>query len=473
MRGATSMDENTARRLLLVRAFDSAESPLWTADDAAWASRLAAETVPAGAPPLRFLAERAHHALQRIEPRERGAARWLAVGGWRWRWVLAAALLGGLFGLAADVLGRAALVDVLAPPSWAVIVWNLLVYAVLLVGALRPPGKGGVLRRSLLAWWRRAAGKGPLREATAQWAALSAPLTLSRVAALLHVAAAAVGAGLVAGLYLRGLVFDYRAGWQSTFLDAETVHRTLAWLLAPASALTGIAVPDIAAMEALRVTPAAAAPTATAAPWIHLYAAMLGLMVIVPRLLLAVGSLSRAAWQSRHLVLPLDEAYFQGLLRRHRGGVASVRVCPHAAPPGAAAALGLRTLLAQEFGDGVQVQMAEVTRLGDEDLAARPPSGAAPSLQVALVDLGATPETDSHGRFVEALRRAAPAAPLVLLADETAFARRFATLPDRLAERRAAWRQFAQAQGLPLLCADLESPDVAQAAEALKAALQG
>lgn len=451
------MDESTARRLVLVRAFDQAEGPVWTADDAAWATRLAAETAPPGASAEHFLAERARHALQRIGPRERRAERWLAADPWHWRGLPAAIAVGLVVGLAADALGRSAIVDVLAPPAWGLIAWNLVVYLLLLVGALRPPTSGRLVPRALAAWWRRGVGHGPLREATMQWAALSAPQALARAAALLHVAAASVGAGLVAGLYLRGLVFDYRAGWQSTFLDAETVQRTLALLLAPATAVTGIVVPDIATIEALRLTPLAPHAGASAAPWIHLYAAMLALLVIAPRLLLAALALLRSAWQSRHVALALDDPYFQRLVGQRCGGVASVRVCPHSAAPSAAAALGLRAQLAREFGDGVQLQMAEPTRIGDEEQAARTIVGPPPGLLIALVDLSATPEVESHGRFITALRAAAPGVPLRLLANEASFARRFGTLPGRVDERRAAWQTFAQAQGVEFGAADLEA----------------
>lgn len=468
------MNESTARRLVLVRSFDTASSPIWTPEDANWASRLAAETSPADASPERFLAERANHALQRIEPRERGVARWLGTSAWRWSWLPAAALIGGLFGLAANVLGRTELVDVLSPPAWAVIAWNLVVYLVLLVSALKPAGKGGAIRRTLLAWWRRGAGKGPLREATAQWALLSAPMSASRVAAVLHVAAAALAAGLIAGMYMRGLVFDYRAGWQSTFLDAEQVQRLLSVLLAPASALTGIGVPDSAAMDAMRITPAMPHANASAAPWIHLYATMLGLLVIAPRLALAALSMMRAAWQSRSVALPIDDAYFQGLLRKRRSGPALVRVHPYAAAAGAQAALGLRALLAQEFGEDLQLQMGPLVRMGDEDAAAQPgpqAQGDAPALQIALVDLGATPEADSHGRFITALRKAVPGSPFLLVTDEATFARRFASMAGRLDERRAGWRAFAEAQGVRLLSVDLDALDPAAGAAALRAAL--
>lgn len=450
------MDESTARRLVLVRAFDQAQSPLWTPEDASWATRLAGETAQADAPAARFLAERARHALERLLPRDRSAARWLAASGWRWSWLFVALALGAVIGLAADVLGRHAMVDVLAPPAWGVIAWNLVVYALLLVGALRPAGHAGLIRRALAGWWRRGVGQGPLREATLQWAALSAPQTLSRAAALLHLAAAAVGAGLVAGLYLRGLVFDYRAGWQSTFLDAETVQRTLQLLLTPAVAWTGIAVPDIAGMEALRLTPEAPKAVASAAPWIHLYAAMLGLFVVVPRALLAALSLLRAGWQAARVAVPLDDPYAQDLLRQRRGGVKRVQICPYVAPPAAQTALALRQQLAAEFGDAVQVQLDPPVRMGDEALVAARAADAAPSgLRIALVELGATPEAEHHGRFIAALQQAAPGVPLRLVADEADFVRRFGSMPGRVAERRAAWTQFAQAAGVEFMALDL------------------
>ena len=64
-----------------------------------------------------------------------------------------------------------------------------------------------------------------------EWLTLSAPLMSARVAAILHAAAFAFALGAIASLYLRGIVFDYRAGWESTFLAAGEVHRILALVL--------------------------------------------------------------------------------------------------------------------------------------------------------------------------------------------------------------------------------------------------
>ena len=150
--------------------------------------------------------------------------------------------------------------------------------------------------------------------------------------AALHLAAAALGLGLVAGLYLRGLVLDYRVGWESTFLDAATVQPLLATLLAPASALSGIAVPDVAGVQALRL-PQAEGTDASAAPWIHLYALQLALCVLLPRLVLALWAGGRALALKRALPLPLHEPYFQRLLRQQQGAGLRARLWPHARTP--------------------------------------------------------------------------------------------------------------------------------------------
>jgi len=467
------MDEARARQVVLVRAFDATDTPLWTPEDRAWASRLAVETASADATPEQLLAERARHALQRLAPRDPGVRRWLAQSLWRWPWLLGAAALAGLTGLMADLLGRSSHIDLLTPPVWGVIAWNLVVYLLLLVGLARRAARPtGGLRRRLLAAWQRLPTAGPLRAAAAHWAQLSAPLQWSRASALLHTAAAALALGLIASLYLRGLVFDFRVGWQSTFLDAASVRQWLAALLAPASAVTGIGVPGTAAIEAMRLTPAAPQGQASAAPWIHLFATTLALFVVGPRLVLALAALLQAFMRARALVVPIDDPALEPLLRRHRGGPPLVRLLPYAAPPGAQAALGLRAMLARIYGDELQLQMAEVTPIGDEEAAAGRAAAAPATLRVVLVELGATPEVEHHGRLLKALREVQTPAPLLLVVDEAAFLRRFAGIPARADERRAAWRSFAAEHDVRACCIDLESPDPAPAEAALKQALQ-
>ncbi|MDP2004167.1 MAG: DUF2868 domain-containing protein [Rubrivivax sp.] len=465
---AFPLDEAAARRVLFLQAHESGatDNPLWTAEDRAWATRLARESTPVGAAPQQFLDQRARHALQRLAPRDAAAARRVARRGWRAAWVALALAVGLAAGVAVDAIGASQHINLLAPPVWAVIAWNLLVYLGLLVPL---PHRA---RAWLAAWLAgRAGGSSVMGSFHAAWARHGARLLGARAALLMHAAALALALGLAGGMYLRGLGLDYRAGWQSTFLDAAQVHAVLATLLAPAVALTGIAVPDAAALQALRVMPGVA-PVASAAPWIHLYATMLALFVVLPRGVLALWAAWRAARLAQRVALPLDELYFQRLLREQQGRAACVQVLPHGAAPSPHALACLQAVLTPSLGSGLQVSAASATAYGSEEAAAAlaPPAGT--TLRVALVDLAATPEDDTHGAFVGALRRAAPTVPLLVLADETAFRARFATLPARLAERRAAWQQWAKAQGVGLVCVDLAQPELAGVERALQSALQ-
>ncbi len=449
-----SLDEDRAREVLMVQAFEagSDSTALWTAEDRAWATRLARDTTPAGSSDADFIAERARHALMRLAPREPALKRGLGPGLWQPRWYLVAALVGLVSGALIDQIGAAQRINLLAPPLWGLVGWNLLVYLWLLSRLLRlrmsPTLTLVSLRRQLQRLWSAPAGaSAPMASFAASWSRLAAKLNLARAGSLLHIAAAALGLGLMLGLYLRGLVLDYRAGWQSTFLDAAQVQALLNLLLEPAHRLSGLPVPDA---TGLRVTPEVPANGA-AAPWIHLYATTLMAAVVLPRLLLAAASLWRARRCSQGLVLPWGDAYFERLRRARAGAAALVQVWPHGAAPSAQAALGLQALLATELGGAMPLRLEDATAYGDEDAT---PARATGATAVALFDLASTPEPESQGRFITQLMQGGT---LIVVTNESAFARRFAAMPERLAQRREAWRGFCAERGAGWLSADLES----------------
>ncbi len=300
----------------------------------------------------------------------------------------------------------------------------------------------------------------PARYAT-DLAALRAPRAAAQGAAALHLAAAALALGLIAGLYLRGLVLDYRAGWQSTFLDARQVHALLSVALAPASRASGIALPDLAAVQALRL-PAGGAASAPAAMWIHLYAWQLGLLVLLPRLALALLAGWRARRLAAHAELPLAEPYFARLLAQRAGRVPRLLLCPYAHRPDPQAVERLRAALAAALGDASDLQAAPAVPHGAEDDAPLPPADG--RTRLALFALGATPEAENHGRF---LRRLAQTGTVLALVDEAAFRARFGDDAPRLAARRQAWQALAATSGADAAFIDLRAPDVQGFADAL------
>jgi len=479
-------DEDSARRVIMVQAFeaplDAQPGAAWARADADWATRVARESLPEGAAPAQALAERAHHALHRLRSREPALEPALHRRVWSPRWVALAAALGLGLGLAIDAIGSSQRISLLAPPVWGVIVWNLLVYGALCLPWGRAAGglRGWLARRAAGVLPARAAHvlpshgaalamASPIQRFQRAWAELALPLGTRRAALLMHTAAAALALGLCLGMYLRGLVLDYRAGWESTFLEPATVQAVLSMLLAPAVALTGIAVPDVNALQALRLLPGQAAQ-APAAAWIHLYAAMLLITVIVPRLALALLSAWRAARAAGQMHLPLQDAYFQRLLRELCGSKAVVQVFPHGSAPAPESTLGLQAWLNAALGAGTQLHFAPATAYGEEDNAATLRLAGDTTLRLVLSDLGTTPEAESHGRFAAGLRQASTAGadlPLLWMCDESSFAARFAKLPERLLQRRQAWQQLAQTMGLPWLGVHLVQPDLDQAAQQL------
>ena len=174
----------------MVQAFETTDmdSPLWTAEDRAWATRLASESIGAGAPAERFVAERARHALQRLRPRQARVAEVLDASAGARGWAWGAAVLGLLAGGLTDAIGAGQRINLLAPPVWGVVLWNLGVLAVLVAGLLRQPGaasaeRAGPWRRALLRWAgrsRQAADSGALQTYALLWGRVSAGLQGSR-----------------------------------------------------------------------------------------------------------------------------------------------------------------------------------------------------------------------------------------------------------------------------------------------------
>ena len=464
---SSSLPEPAARRVLLVQAFETGrEARQWSVDDRHWATRLARESWAGAELPAMALAQRAEHALERLSPRHPSIAKALQLRLWKWRWTLAAAVAGLLLGLLLDAFGGTQHINLLAPPIWAVVVWNLTVYLLLPVVLLLPARlRDSISPRAWLAarLARFADARGPLADFAERWGALVAPLFSARVAMTLHLAAAVLAVGMIGSLYVRGLVLDYRAGWQSTFLDVPTVQSVLNAALAPASSLIRTPVPDVKPLRTSAVEP----PRGPAASWVHLYAATLLLAVVLPRLLLALLAGVSAWRRERSLTLPLQEPYFQQLLRELKGAAEVAWVLPHGAAPSPQAVQGLRDWLAAALGQDVLVQFAPPVPYGQERTPTQAPT--TPTLVVLLVDLSTTPESDSHGTLLTAISAIWPDAFHLVLADSAEFTRRYEHLPERAKERRALWRGMAARRRAGFVTVDLAKPELDGAMQELQA----
>ena len=475
------MNESTALDVFAVRAIESAdrECSAWSDADRAWATRAAAEVVGEGAAADPFLARRAELALQRLGERYRALPR--AARSLRWRpWVGHAIVAGAaVVGIAVDHVGSARRINVLAPPVLGLLLWNLAVYVAIVVGYIvrygdpRGPGpwRNAVVRLAWGARWFRARLGAPLAAAmatlTADWARVAGSLYAARAARILHLAAGAFALGVIAGLYLRGIAFEYRATWESTFLEPSTVRALLAIALAPGAHVLGLPVPDVAQVTAIR------APGAeNAARWLHLMAMTLVVVVVLPRLALALGAWLRERHRAARLPIALAEPYFQRLLRGFHAGPVPVCVVPYSYAPAPASIAGLTAVLVRVLGGNAALTVMPPVAYGEEDELPGVIVPAAPGPLVAVFNLAATPEREAHGAFIAAMAaRAGDSHPLLVVIDEAAY--RIASGRDerRLDERRALWREFLAGARIVPAFVDLAAPDAPAAEAAIDAAL--
>ena len=480
------MDEASARTVVLIQAIESAASArgLWSDAERVEAGQAAAHELGSSATLDAWIARRAALALAKLRLRA-PALDALARARLDWGTLAAISIAVALVvGAGAARIGPSQRINLLAPPLAALLLWNLAVYLLLVsmqvrswIGPKNRPAhrlraRVAALARAAGGGWRRAIRSGPLGEACASfvvdWARVSMPLAERRAACLLHLGAAAVAAGAIAALYVRGLALEYLAVWQSTFLGAHEVAALLEVVLAPGALVSGLAVPGAA--ELARIGPGGVGENA--ARWIHLYAATLLVVVIVPRLVLAALAWAGALRGARRFPLALDAPYYRRLARVFRSGTIRVRVVPYSFDVPARSRSGLEAVLTRALETPIDCILEEPVRYGDDPA---PAEEADPAPEViALFNLAATPEPENHVAFAAALarRRDGRGGPIVVV-DTSELVARFRGETRRLAEREAAWRAAFGAAAIAPIFMRLAAPDLDADAATLAAALGG
>ena len=254
-----------------------------------------------------------------------------------------------LLGALANSFGPAAQIHVLYNPIAVLVAWNLALYAALAITpfawrarrsrkaagdpvakraaapAHEVPASGsrGWLLRSLIpSFFLRLHRDARATAATASqagsvarrfwslWIDVAGALPAAGLRRWLHASAAMLAVGAVAGMFVRGVFFDYTMVWRSTFIrEPESVATLLRIVLGPARAVLGDAMPDAAV--ATRMMSAEGVP---AAEWIAAWAVTAVLFVIAPRLMLAIYAMLRRRMRARRISLRFDDVYFEQLL---------------------------------------------------------------------------------------------------------------------------------------------------------------
>lgn len=362
-------------------------------------------------------------------------------------------LFTGILVFAAYLLGvltdrftsEGAVVNLLSPALLFVLFWQLVLYVLLFVGAVAgplgfaPKWPGRRLFTELLARVRMPAVKKQTLKERPLWLSLLAPSLRFDAARAFHLAAAALGAGLLTGLAFRGIGTAYTVGWTSTWLAGHEAW--LANLFAATYGLVpleifGLSFPDAAAIADmnLRVNPEG---SPDAAAWLLRLMGLVAGVVILPRLLLAFVADRRAKAARTSFVWTEEETEATASPQNS----ASVS-------PALTGATVLTTVPADEslrrrtatllMQPDLHWRTIDVWKDEPENVLASVETGAA----VLLFDGIATPEDEVHGRWLEVVAKRHNGTS-TLLVDLSGLEQQFGPDSERLTARKALWESFA------------------------------
>ncbi|NNE93737.1 MAG: DUF2868 domain-containing protein, partial [Verrucomicrobiales bacterium] len=415
------MNPADARNLLLVQSIEESDpgETVLPATERDAASHAAGAPLPEGVKPVEaetFIVQRAQRLLGHLESRHEPVSalthadpmakfRGFAIG---------AILLAAAAGFLTNELGPEKKINILAFPLLGILLWNAVIYVRELIGFFRKssPAKGDFASRLVVS-----------RPPTVQnddepdeirrglslfqknWTRAILPVFAAKTKAVLHFAAAVLAAGAIAGMYVKGLANEYRAIWESTFFTAESLHPFLKILLGPASAISGISLPDL---EGLRAMGGVDNPGVSAKGWIHLYAITIGLFIILPRTVLAIVWKSRSS--AREKTIPFRSfapAYFDRLLAVSTGKALELAILPYAHEPSSEARGRVQKKAEEIAGSAVHLTWLDPVSFGEEDqplsIAENPPADL-----IFLLNFAATPERETHSVLLEKIRSGFP-----------------------------------------------------------------
>lgn len=363
-------------------------------------------------------------------------------------------------GLLINGLGTSQQVNLLNFPLVILLLWNIGTYA----GTILPPLLGkdltGPLLRHLSKGFATATewlGKGPWPKialpgrADREWILQSTerfmnlwwrhchPIIISRVRHLLHIGSACLALGIILSMYVRGLVLDYQATWESTFLSAAQVHTVLHGLLGPAAWLLGFPFPPAEDLAHLQ-----APGHGSAAPWIHMWALTAFVGIVIPRVILAWLSARFAHNAAQSFTLNLDEPYYLQLLSTERGQGIQIDILSYSYQPSPAALDFLGQCLLDLIGNQATLHWRDPLPYGETSVPWLQETSS-PQTMVLVCNLAQTPEAEVHGELFHMLQASIESCNgqhhLLLVLDQEPY-RHFAD-QTQMRERLQTWQRLA------------------------------
>jgi hypothetical protein len=325
-----SMDEPTARRVMLACAIETADTQgrLVSEVERDQIDRQARQAAGVGGDlsvtvqPEHFLDLRAQRVLAAVSGRNPQLAALQQPAAWQRWFAIATPVAALLLGVLTDVIANPHRVDLVSLPLLGILAWNLAIYLVLIGSRL--VARRGEVQPLLAGLGRWTDGERALRRGVGnlrthvtalfhlRWYPATQALHAQRIKRVLHLSAAAWAVGVALSLLTRGLVVEYRVGWESTFLSPVQVHAILSFLRLPALLLFPFQPFSVQEVAGLQFSQGGGA--LAGARWVYMYVALLLVVVVAPRLLLAAAAYWRERVLSHNVAIDLQDPYYQRLV---------------------------------------------------------------------------------------------------------------------------------------------------------------
>lgn len=463
-----SLTEFQAREITLVRVLETRDNAgLWTADDAKEATRETMELLGAKAPFDQFVARRAECFLSKIGKHSANSTINLKVPRWPIFVARLLVVVAMVIGFIIDHLASDQRVNIVEFPLVGLILWNLLIFLGIFVrwlAALVPSGhkRGGVLTEMPGKWHLWEGMTAPNGSANQriyrfreEWISLSARLNQVRLELFFHMAAMSFTFGTLGSLYVRGFFKEYRAGWESTFFSADSIHAIASFVLTPGAIILNMQIPDVQHIATLRFPESSGE---IARDWIHLYAASILVWIIIPRALLAIAN-GYSRWRlQRSFPLPITGTYFNTLRAIRRDGKAVALAIPFRYELTQQINSNLSKLLQHIYGLTVDVSIQHPVLMGDDTSDWKAALGSDEHIAVFVIfNLTATAEPDTHGRLMKQVQKdVSGRTSIIPIVDTSCYADRDI---ERFRQRCNQWRSVLNEVRCKPLFLDLSKPD--------------
>ncbi|NOG84835.1 MAG: DUF2868 domain-containing protein [Candidatus Scalindua sp. SCAELEC01] len=495
------MNEYDARRVLFVRAIekgDSAGLVLPKADRLvatrkAERPQIVISEVKATSRPLNqkeesFFLRRAELLIQILKksfPDTRIDLREMQWKGWLTALFFVLALF---FGFIANEFESGKRLNLLAFPMMGMLIWNFAVYGYIGISYISSTCKkkstvtfnGPIIRAlSSMATRQLQRNRGTSDRAsilnrcfhdfTLEWYRLSSIIYKHHAARVMHVCAVLFAVGIIGGMYMRGVTTEYYAGWESTFLEAETVQKLMNVVFMPAALVTGQQLPTLERIKAIQWRDRRVGENA--AEWIHLFSKTLFLFIVLPRGALFFIAFKRERKFRAHFPIPsVEDPYFRELLTARPGQKEHILVIPYTIELADKQMEVLRSLFDQSFGWKTQTEFHDSIPYGGEnklftEVVAHAKASA--DYLIILFNLSSTPEDEIHGAFIHSLKEAiancGSTKYVLVTIDESHFVSRFSRQmngKERLELRKKLWEKTVARDTIRPIFVDLHNPDV-------------